>query len=91
MLKTSRKGAGVRDVLPWGHLLTAGALRGRQKARRREEKVKIQEELAEFSTAAESLRYSPFPCSLMLGPGSPFPTLSSVGEWAAERGKDPEA
>lgn len=28
MLKTSRKGAGVGDVLPWGHLLTAGTSEG---------------------------------------------------------------
>lgn len=46
--------------------------------------MKIQEELAEFSTAARPLGYSPFPGSLMLGSGNPPPTLSSGGEWAAE-------
>jgi len=70
---------------PGGTCCLQALLRGRQKASkaRREKKVKIQEELAEFSTAAESLGYSPFPCFLMLGPGGPPTTLSSAGEWAA--------
>lgn len=58
--------------------------RSRQRARRREERMTVREEMAEFSTAAESPGYSPFPCSLMVGLGSPPPTLSTVGEQTAE-------
>lgn len=50
-----------------------------ERIRRREERVKIHEGLARYSTAAESQGYLPFPVSLT-SPGSPSPMLSSRGE-----------